>query len=95
MRSAQMSEQKNACVRVLFALFIFGIIYSFLDHISKRSQPHTDIKGPIKGRARKKSLRKGRTLRILGDEEQRVASELSKVGMEVLPRPEQKTKRNE
>ena len=27
-----------------------------------------DIKGPIKGRVRKKSLRKSRTLRILGDE---------------------------
>ena len=29
-----------------------------------------DIKGPIKGRARKKSLRRGRTLRILGDEKE-------------------------
>ena len=27
-----------------------------------------DIKGPIKGRVRKKSLRKSRTLRILGDD---------------------------
>ena len=37
-----------------------------------------DIKGPIKGRVRKKRLRKGRTLRILGDEEQNEVPQVGK-----------------
>ena len=38
-----------------------------------------DIKGPIKGRVRKKTLRKNRTLRILGGEEKREASSTTKL----------------
>ncbi len=57
----------------------------------KQLQAMYDIKGPIKGRTRKKSMRKGRTLRILGDEEQKTTNELSTVG-ERSPELEQKQK---
>ena len=40
----------------------------------KQLQAMYDIKGPIKGRVRKKVLRKNRKLRVLGEEEQQEIS---------------------
>ena len=44
----------------------------------KQLQAIYDIKGPIKGRVRKRALRKNRKLRVLGGEEQQESSSLTK-----------------